>query len=532
MKVVASGKTNKFTYSLKLSDERLKLFIDISLLPPTPAESKPEDQKAEDSKEEQSTTAEVTAVPEPVSVSKEDIMAILPKEVWDGCLHHDVIDHIAKELSKGVKVEERRIAKGTEAVDGRDGRFILTVKKMSPKAEIHEDEKGFIDFKDLHRFENIRAGTIVAKIYPPKPGVPGTDPLGKTIPAKNGQASKLSFDQTLSVQDHSDGAGQDLVATVDGFLSDESGKLSIQQELKVSGSIDYKVGSIDFVGSVLIQGDVLPGFIVRGRKGVVIKGSVQEATISSSEGSVLISGHCMGSISSKIEAKTEISISVANQVEAQAGIIINILKEARDCQLRSGGTIVGKKAALIGGDFFCACGVEARAIGTKGGGPTSVSLSSDVAMTKEFAENQARINDHEKILVLLKAHLGPIAKTESGLSSLSAKHKERLQPILFKKRAVETSLMELRLKRDELLASAQMNHLFRINFLEKLYSGVKVTVGEDTFTVKDDVSGPKSLTYNAEAKTFEFGDIAALECSIIDDHKDKDNKDKKNDSKK
>lgn len=579
MKVVSSGKTDKLSFTLKLSDERLKLFIDVALLPPqvepepqlvvsesgaiseagvlfkpqaqpdksaqaasanqnqqvaAGSESKPETDNKTKEPNPGAASNKITK-PGPVSIpvefptiTKEEILAILPKEVWDGCIHHDVIDNIAKELSKGLKVEDRRIAKGIEAKDGTDGKFILTVKKMSPKPEIHEDEKGFIEFKDLHRFENIRSGTVVAKVIAARPGTPGTDPLGKSLPAKNGQPCKLVFDQTLELKNHAEGTGQDLVALVDGFLSDDGGRLSIQQELKVSGCIDYKVGSIDFIGSVLINGDVLPGFLVKARKGVVIKGAVQEATVISSEGSVTIVGHCMGSPTSKIEAKTEISLTVANEVEAQAGTIISIAKEARDCQLRSGGNITGMKASLIGGSFYCACGIEAKAIGAKSGSATTISLSSDIGMTVEFAENEQRIADHEKILALLKAHLGPFASSESALSALSAAHKEKLQPILTKKRSVEASLTELNLKKEQLLANAHANHIFRVSFSDVLYSGVTVIAGEDRFVLKEDIKGPKSLTYSPENKRFEMTEIKALECALIENTQ----KEEKDDGKK
>lgn len=505
MKTVTSGKTDKFSYSFKLSDDRLKLFLDIAPLPLAPPKAPAE--------------GEVAPEPQPFSLTKKEILDVFPKEVWDGCIHHDVVEHIAQEVTKGQSVTERRIAKGSAAEDGKDGRYVLTVKKMTPKPELQEDAKGYVDFKDLHRFENIRSGTVIAKLFPPSQGKPGTDPLGKSLSAKNGQGCKLRFDQTIITRDHPEGGGQDLCAAVDGYLVEEGGTLSIQQELKVSGSIDYTVGSIDFVGNVIIQGDVLPGFVVRGRKGVVIKGAVQEATVCSSEGSIELKGPCMGSINSKIEAKTQITLAVANHVDAQAGEQIVVMKEARDCQLRTGGTLTGSKSALIGGSVFAACGVEAREIGARGGTTTTISLSSNVAMTKEFAENERLIHDHEKVLAMLKAHLGPLAKTEAGLNALASKHKERLAPMFQKKRAIETSLKELELNRLELLRAAKTNHQFKVNFLETLHSGVLVKVGEEQYSAKEDIKGPKSLSYHAERKAFDLGELTPLECSILDNSK-------------
>lgn len=199
---------------------------------------------------------------------------------------------------------------------------------------------------------------------------------------------------------------------------------------------------------------------MRGKKGVVVKGSVQEATICSFEGAITKYPSYLGSVSNKIEAKTHVVIAVANQIEVRLGISIQIVKEARDCELRSGGTITGAKAALIGGAMLCACGVEAREIGARGGTSTAIRLSSDVAMTVEFVQNEQLIANHEKVFQLLVAHLGPLAKTEAGLTNLAPKHRERLMPMLIKKRTVESSLLELKAKREVLLTNARTNDVF------------------------------------------------------------------------
>jgi uncharacterized protein (DUF342 family) len=522
LKAVSAGKTEKFSYAFKLSDERLKLFLDISANGFASGSETSLDPGSNNSKlvptanENPAVEAGVNSVANFSPISVEDVLSVFPKQVWEGCIHQEVLQQLVKELNRGIVVKERRVAKGISPENGVDGRFVMTVKKMSPNPELHEDQRGYVDFRELHRFENVQAGTVVAKIFPPTNGKDGTDPFGNSIPAKNGQAAKLVFDQTIVSKPHPEGGGEDLVAAVDGFLAEEGGKLSVQGELKISGNIDFQVGSIDFVGSVVVQGEVMPGFIVRGRKGVLIRGSVQEASIFSSEGSVKIMGHCMGSLATKIEAKNEVVLSVANQLEARAGFNVQIEKEARGCLLRSAGTIMANHAALIGGSLNSACGLEAREIGARSGSITQISLASDVAMSKDYVQNEHLIAEHEKVLTLLHAHLGPLAKTEAGLKLMPERQRQKLEPLVQKKRAVESSLAELRLRKDELLKSAKVNHQFKVNFIEKLNPGVVVVVGEDKFECREVVSGPQSLVYDVENRAFNFCELSALECSVLE----------------
>jgi uncharacterized protein (DUF342 family) len=489
VKELVSVKTEKFNFKLKLSDDRIKLFLDAEAI----------------------TSPDTKGFP---TIEPDEIISKFPAAVIHDCLHKEVIAEVCKELSQGKIISERRVAKGKAAEDGKDGRVIFTVRKMSKKAELQEDQRGYIDFKDLHLFENVRVGATVAKLFPPGAGKPGMDPLGKTLSAKNGKPAKITFDASIKAQNHESGEGQDLVANKEGFLLEESGRISIQEELNISSCVDYKTGSLDFIGSINIRGDVLPGFIVRGKKGVNITGSVSEATITSSEGSIQIKGFLSGSISSKVEAKQEVHLSVAQAAEVYAGTLITVAREARACAFHSGGTIYGEKALMISGEYNCACGLEAKEIGSKLGGHTHIKLANSQAVSEEFVTLEQKIAQHQKALAVLSAHLGPLAVTSAGQSMLSEQHRTKLLPLIEKKRLIEASLIELNTKHKQLLTISKTSAKFRVNSLSKIFPGLSVEALDQRYEVKDLIEGKKTVEFEFDKGEFILKDYQPLECKI------------------
>ena len=199
-------------------------------------------------------------------------------------------------INQGEKVEERRIAKGIPPEDGTDGKPLYLVKKLTKQGEVKIDDRGFADYANLHLFDNVLKGQQVARIYPPKNGKDGKDALGVTVPSKPGKEFKYTNDKTLVLQDvnNKEHTFKVLVAETDGYLSDESGNFSIQEELFIKDNVDFKFGSIEFVGKVRVTGDVMQGFSISAKKGIEITGSVRGGSLIYNEGDIMVKGIVFG----------------------------------------------------------------------------------------------------------------------------------------------------------------------------------------------------------------------------------------------
>lgn len=479
MKQIFCEKCATFTLIGKVSPDRMKVFVEGH-----PAEGSP-------------------------AVSAREINDVIWKYVPQRLVHERVVEEIAEMFSRGEAVTERRVSKGEEPVPGQDGKLVLMVKAYTQKPDLAEDQRGFINLNELHLFDNITTGQIVARIYPPHPGKDGSDAFGKAIPFKPGKPFKPSFDKkTLSL---SAASGYEVItALVSGYLLVESGSLRAVEDLVVSGNVDFHIGNINFVGSVTIRGDIMPGFSVQAQKGIVVTGAVHKGSLVCAGGSIECKGSVSGGEGSRIAASGSLKASVLNEVHAEISGDLEIAKEIRDSRLYVQGVVLGDKAALLGGELRTAQGAQFRQVGFEAGRPTIIHLSSTLESRHEYTQLLEQIASHEHVLHLLELHLGPLARNPARIQLLKGDHKLKIEKLHQKFLSVQKSLDTLRGKKLTISRSAEMIKGLRVNVHQIMYAGVEVNAGEHSLPLKDSVPGPASLTYDTTSGNFSWGPLVPL----------------------
>ena len=510
MKQVLAKNTERFVLVVKASDDRMKVFIDLEPVPPRREEAPPSDEQ-----NDKRSAPEPTVLEWPV-ITSDEVINCLRECMNTSYLHDGVLEDICRCVSRGESVHERRIAKGVPPEQGGDGKVLFLVKRLTGEVEIKVDARGVADLKTLNLFDNISKGTKVGRIYPPKAGVDGRDALGKTLPAKPGKPYKAAIDRSLRLVNPSDSSEtyQTLVAEIDGYVQEESGKLAIKGELVVGGDLDYHLGVIDFIGSVRINGSVLPGFSIKAKNGIIITGSVHEASLVCPEGDIVVHHYVYGGETSRVVAGKNFECAVAHELDVEAVGNITVHKEAIDCDLRSQASVIISQGHLVGGRTLAVCGVEAKQIGNDAGQPTRIQLCSDVEMSSEFLTLISQIENHERALRMIDLHLGPFATNPARIEVLHGAYREKMRRMFEKKREIELSLGKLLGKKSEMLVYAHTNSVLRVNFLQRMYEGVVVNVGQETFSPEHVLDGPASLDYVASENSFKIGELKGLECHV------------------
>ncbi len=438
--------------------------------------------------------AEGSAVP-----ARDEIVKMIERHVPTGELNMAVIDDIVRCLSEGQqKVEERRIAVGRPPETGADGKLLLLKKKYTGQGEVLTDAKGRADLTHLHLFDNIHKGDIVARLYPPKPGLEGKNVLGAVVPARPGKPFRLLMDKSLRLSDDPGGKYQVIKAEQDGYLAEESGRLSVRKELEVEGDLDYRYGALDFIGSVKIEGDVLPGFHVKAQEGIEVSGSVRGGSLISPQGDIVVKGYVYGGAGSCVITGKSFTASVMQEVNAEIKGDIVVLKESRDSLLRSHAAVRVPKGAIIGGTVSAVQGVESAVLGADSGIQTKVILCTDVEATSAFEENEARIKNHDNAIHLLRLHLGPYADNPQRMRLLVPAFRAKMTAFYNKLQEVEKSKIRLLAERNRMLEAAERNKEGRVNVLQKAHEGLEITIGDKKLCLKESLAGPVSLEFCEE----------------------------------
>src|SRR5208283_4115707 len=161
------------------------------------------------------------------------------------------------------------IAEGIEPISGKDGwvEYLVGLKTPEPL----EEKGGRVDLHNLHRIHNVKKGERLAIIHPAEEGVSGMSVKGLPIAAKTGKTARI-FRGTFVAPDP--GNAGILVATEDGnLIMKPDGTIEVQPVLTIRGDIDFSTGDIDFIGSLVVAGDIKSDFSVKVQKNLEVRGN-------------------------------------------------------------------------------------------------------------------------------------------------------------------------------------------------------------------------------------------------------------------
>lgn len=446
-------------------------------------------------------------------ISRLEILDLLRVQVDASRVDTRLIDDIVHALLSGKnEITNRRVLVGEAPKHGQDGQLILYVKPFALKPDVKEEAAERQKLTQLDLFDNITAGKVIGRVYPPKPGSSGVDIYGNEITSVPGKRVQLNVDQSITIKEISDGEDgyQMLIAEQSGYLIHSDGHLSIRSTLHINNDLDFHWGDIDFIGSVKVQGDVMQGFTIKAKNGIEILGSVRGGSLISTEGNVNVRNYVYGGHQSMIMAGKNFYASVAQEVHAEVIGDIYIQKEANNCTLRTAGFLYMPDGALVGGEVFTCRGIEAHTIGSEVGTRTLITLSSDVEASLAFSKILIEMELSIKEIKILRLKLGPVADILAQGIPFDRSKYERVAPLVELYEKYLSKLRALQHQKRQMMMNAKTKRLLRTNFMNCMYEGVVVRCEGKEFTPPQTISGPVSLDFDLRTKRFYLQKIQAL----------------------
>jgi hypothetical protein len=281
------------------------------------------------------------------------------------------------------------LAKGDPPVDGKNGYLTYYFERKSG-AQMKADEFGNVDFRDLGLIQNIEKDTIIADIFPETQGTPGRDIRGIELPQYPGKPAKIAVGNGVALSED----GNHLMAAIQGNLRWNKDHFVVDKELVV-GDIDLSVGNIDFIGDIIIKGNVNEGFVVRSGGNITIAGNVTGSTIEA-DGSITSK---LGFVSSKITAGGDIVVSFGENSEITAEGSIKA-QSFVGCTVVCNGplTVQGGKSVIVGGKYTCLSDIEANYIGSDSYVRTLIVLGNVAVLAEELQELKKSLQGYENQL--------------------------------------------------------------------------------------------------------------------------------------
>ncbi|MEC5422668.1 FapA family protein [Virgibacillus sp. C22-A2] len=247
------------------------------------------------------------------------------------------------------------IAKGNAAINGKDGKVLY---EMDFTAEI--DRAKDWNFREVMRIPSVNIGQKLAKKEEPTKGLEGTDVFGMSLPALPGKPAIDKAGKNVVYREED----STFYATSEGQLSVSGGKIQVQPIFTVNETLSMKNGNLDFVGTIIIHGDVPTGYTVKADGDVKIFGMVEAATVIAG-GSIYISEGLAGLKQGTIKASENITISYINQGSAFAGNDLYVENSILHSECTARNHVYCQNGNIIGGSLSAGKSIEAKDIGNR-----------------------------------------------------------------------------------------------------------------------------------------------------------------------
>ena len=365
------------------------------------------------------------------------------------------------------------VAAGVPPIEGKDA-YIELLKDPDKPFEVRDDEK--IDFWSRSTIVTVHPGQEIAVKHPLQTGKNGVDVVGNVVKYTPVRNVEFSFGDGLKRDEVNPLV---LVATAEGQLKNDRGRLVVLPELDIHRDIDFGVGSIDFTGAVKIHGAVRDGFHVVAQGNIDIHGPIEGAEIDS-QGVVVIHGGIRGVGKAVIRANGDISIDFCDQTTIRSGGSILVNKAVMHSRLYAQRAVMAlgssKQSQIAGGRIEAGLEVSCNILGSEMGTKTEVIVGlppSQLEKRKVFTTEIKRLEENlervEPNLVLLKKMeaAGQLDDNKREMMMKLTKMKFQIQAGL---EGMKKELAEL----DEQLALVRDKGIVRVK--DVCYPGVVISV--------------------------------------------------------
>lgn len=399
-------------------------------------------------------------------------------------IQHDRLQQIAANTREFL-LQKTIVAQGDAPVEGQDGSIEYLYDLERNEKRPSEREDGTVDYKEVTTINNIRKGQLIARRIPAKEGTKGKAVTGEELFARSGKEARFKLGKNV-VTDPEQSA---LYAAIDGVITKtDKDKINVFPVFEVNGDVDYNIGNIDFVGTVVIRGNVFPGFRIRASGDIRVTGGVEAAELEA-DGSIEISNGILGQHKGIVKAGKNVKSSFIQDGIVEAGEEVIVSQSIMHSTIRAGKNVIcsGTKGLIVGGMVQAGERVVARTIGNSMATVTTVEVGVLPELRNELINLRAQ----------LRANMENQDKTGKALSLLDQlaaagqltpdKLAMRIKLTNTKKQAAE-EVDQMRGRILQIEKSLEDTDKAKVVINSMIYGGSKIVIGRYTKFIKDPLS--------------------------------------------
>lgn len=408
-------------------------------------------------------------------LSAEDIIRILKENNVVYGIKEEKINRFAE---KPDHVDNFLVAEGAPAVPGTDAEIIYHFESKKDSVGTQRED-GSIDFFNLGLITNVNAGQVLATKKDPIPGTPGRTVTGEIITAPQPRNKELPGGKNVEKRDE-----YTLVSTIAGQVVVEGNRISVLPIYEVSGDVDLSTGNIEFVGNVLVKGNVMEGFRIKASGNVDIWGHVFGANIEAG-GDVIIRKGFVGRNKAHIQARGSVHVKFIENgiVKADKDIIVSDAIMHSNISAGQMIQVTMNKGLVVGGVSRAGRLIEANIIGSHLATSTELEVGIDPELKTKLKEMEEEIKKSSLNLDKTLKAIDILEKLKKQQGSLPEDKRLMLLRLQATAAKLQEDIDNRKLMYEEEKSKLDETEKGRINVYKQIYPGVKMVIGKSAYNI-------------------------------------------------
>lgn len=417
------------------------------------------------------------------------INALEKKGVCFG-INHDKIKDV---LNNALFSSKIKVAEGLPVVQGLDGKikyYFQTERDLKPKI----DDSGRADFFNLNAVINVGKDQLLAEIIPPTEEKEGMTVTGKTIPAKKGRIPLLLPGKNVYTSEDK----LRFYSSIDGHPLIYNNRISVNPILEINGDVGPKTGNIDFVGSVIVKGNIGSGYKIKSGGDVEVYGVVEAAEIYA-DGSILLHRGVQGRDKGFIKAGVDVIAKYVENTNIDAGREIIVSEAVMHSSLNAGRRIkvVGRKGLLVGGISKAGEEIQAKTIGSYMATRTEIEVGADPKKKTQLQQVTNKLEEIEENLRKVIQSIALLNRLKQN-EMLTKDREILLQKLINTKEELEQQKDECEITKKELGLMMQIYERAKVSVSNTIFPGVIINIGNASLRLREKIE--HATFYNSESQ--------------------------------
>lgn len=318
---------------------------------------------------------------------------------------------------------EITLALGKPVREGSDAQveYLFNTDRRA-KPQMRDD--GTVDFFNLDLISHCQQGDELARLTPEDPGEDGWTVYDKPVQPQKVKHLDLKGNKNCVISEDK----LTLSAGVSGHVALNGYEVCVSNVFQVE-NVDVSTGNIDYDGSVVVNGNVESGFMVKAIGDIEVKGAVGGAVLRA-KGNVVLTRGINGMTKGEIHAGGNVVAKFIEAAFVKAGGSVSAESIMRS-KVQAGTEIFvdGRKGFIAGGHVAARERITAKTLGSEMGANTLIEVGADPSLKENVKKMKAQVDDAEKkkeAIVMPLANFVRILKSGGTLKPDQLKYMQQL----------------------------------------------------------------------------------------------------------